>query len=441
MRELTADDIYKKHNELMDIYAHNFTHIYNERHLHSIISLTYHSALQIDFDGMRLNSYMESVIIGDTNTGKNKVLDSLCKLYNAGLVIDAGSTTTVGLVGGMGGGTSHKKCFTWGSYVQQHRKLIGLNEGSHLTNIIEALRVVREGKADYNKADAKRQTVCMTRLVILANDPHGSVADNPYGIMSLPNLFRQNADISRFTAAYFMTEDELNSDVINKRNPPPIKTNITKEDFRFVLLNAWALTPDRIDYGMDAVDKTYELAKKMGKKYRSSISLVQLSVMFKKLSSVTTALAAELYNMTPDGMKLLITPAFVEAAARIIQEWYDDPDCAYDEFAKQQQQQSQIVNVAEVMEIFEKERVDKANKKAGIVPVLVQLLSAREFNHQFINDTFMSATVHGEATNIIKILLRNNCIARQQRNFVKTKVFIKFLQGLLKKEKLHAKTA
>lgn len=439
--KLSANAIIKKHNDLMDIHAHNTTNIYNERHLHSVINLTYHSALQLNFDGMLINSYMESVIIGDTNTGKNYVLDSMSKLYKAGLIIDAKSTTTVGLIGGMGGGTAHKKCFSWGSYVQQHRKLIGLNEGSHLTHTIDALRVVREGKADYNKADAKRQTVCMTRLVILANDPHGSVASNPYGIMALPTLFKHNADISRFTAACFLIDDGENSDIINKRNPPQIKTPITQEDFQFVLLNAWSLAPENIDLKLSAVDKCYALAKKMGEKYRSSISLVQLSIMCKDLAKVATALAAEQYNMTPDGKMLEVTEEFVEAAYRIMQEWYDDPDCAYDEFAKQEQQQWVIVDVEEVMEIFDMERDAEENKRSGITPAITQLLSAREFNHQFITDSFMSVEVHSAATSTIKILLRNNCITRHQRNFVKTKVFIKFLQELLKKEKLDAKTS
>jgi len=426
--KLSVKSILKKHRELMGILGHNVTNIYKRSALHSIVDLTFHSPLQINFDGVIRNSYMETVIIGDSNTGKNAVVDSMSKFYKAGLVLDAAACTTVGLIGGM----VLKKYFSWGSYVQQHRRILTLDEGSHLTNTIEALRTVREGKADYNKADAKRQTVCMTRLIILANDPTGSISSNPYPIMALPNLFGHAADITRFTTAFFLREEDNPNDLINQKNPPKIKTDIAQDEFRFKLLNAWSLKPDDIIFTAEAIEMVYALAKKMAKKYESSISLVQGSVQWRKIATFSGALAADLYHMNDEGTKLIITKEFVEAAVKLMEENYDSQACEYDMYASQERNNSSIADEKEVMEkVFDPERViDK--KRASLKPTLDLLLSTKTLTHQEIGDAFQSAN---NSNDYIRVLIRNRCLIRKNNGLEKTKAFTQMLKKLLKEEK------
>lgn len=429
-KELTPESILEKHDDLMSILAHNVTNIYERNDLHSVVDLNYHSPLEIIFDGMKKNSYMETAIIGDTNTGKNAVVDAISQYYNAGLVLDAGSCTTVGLIGGM----VLKKYFSWGSYIQQHRRHLTLDEGSHLSKSIEALRTVREGKADYNKADAKRQTVCKTRLIILANDPSGYISSNPYPIMALSNLFGKEADISRFTNAFFLRSEDTPKDIINRKKPPKIDTDITREDFQFKLANAWALKAENIEFVNGSVEKCYELAKKMSEKYECSIPLVQASVQWKKISGTAAALASNVYHMSDDGKTLIVTWQFMVAAAMLMEKWYDSEACEYNLLAEQEKAKLKIHDTKSVMElVFDKEKAFVSNK--SIAHSLQFLISRRELTSKCMEDAFMFCTDYMVAKEITKVLHINNCIERHGMNFRKTKPFTKMLKDLLKKEK------
>jgi hypothetical protein len=380
----------------------------------------------MNFDNTLLNTYMETAIVGDTNTGKNWVVDALSKYLKGGMVLDAGACTKVGLIGGM----VLKKYFSWGSYVQQHRKQLTLDEGSHLQLTIEALRTVREGKADYSKADAKRQTVCMVRLMILANDPNGALSSNPYGVQAIQTLFKQEADISRFTAAIFLRKEDTPTDIINNVRPDEIKTDITREDFQFKLLNAWALTPDRVKLGKGTVKRCYEVAAKMAIKYKSSIMLVQSSVQWKKVISVAGAMAATLYNMDETGTYLTIEKEFIDAAAHELESIYDSNACEYDKFAALEKKNSSITNSDEVWKkVFEEEQ-----KKHDLRQSIELLLETATFDRFSLSDCIMAGGTDGFIDNVIKVLVRNKCLVRQGIRLVKTPAFTVYLKGLLAKE-------
>jgi hypothetical protein len=424
--ELTKESILEKHTELNEILAHNVTRIYGREHLHSIVDLTYHSVLQMPFDNTLLNTYMEAVIIGDTNTGKNWVVDSLSKYYKGGLVLDAGACTQVGLIGGM----MLKKYFSWGAYIQQHRRLLALDEGERLKHTLTALRTVREGKADYSKADAKRQTTCMVRLLILANDPRGAISSNPYPVQAITNLFTQEADVSRFTSALFLRKEDTPMEIINQRRPQEIDTPITQEDFQFKVLNAWSITPDRVEYGEGAVETCYSEAARMARKYKSTIMLVQASVQWKKLISVAGALAASQYHMDDAGNKLIITKEYVEAAVTKMEEWYDSKSCEYDRFAEIEKKNSQITDEADVYrKVFEPE------KKYGIRQCIELLLETKELDRFSLSDAIMAGGSDGIIDNVIKILVRNKCLVRKGWQLHKTPAFIDYLKRLLQEER------
>lgn len=317
--------ILKKHRELMEILAVNVTNIYGRPDLHTVIDLTLHSPLQMYMDGVLKNSYMDSIIVGDSNTGKNKVLENLSTYYNAGVIVDASSTSRAGLVAGI----SQQGFFSWGMFVQQHTKSIGVDEAENVSEMLKQLRAARDGKAEYFKVGKKAQTVSMTRAIWLSNDPRGPLSQNAFPIQALKNMIQHNPDITRFTLAYFMREEDTPHKLINSKNPEPIETDITKEDFQFKLSNAWAIKPEDIVVTDKAISKIYKMAEMMSKKYTSKIPLIQSSVQNEKIHRYAGAMAADLYHMNKKGTKLIVNSAFVEAACIAVMEHYDSDACGY----------------------------------------------------------------------------------------------------------------
>lgn len=416
----SVEGIIRKHDELSDLLAHNVTYIYGRPQLHTAIDLTFHSPLEINFDGVVRNSYVETAIIGDTNTGKNEVLDRLCAYYGNGIVVDSAATTKAGLIGG----SCPKGFFSWGLYVQQHGKLIGLDEGKHLSATIDAMRSIREGKADYINAYAKRQTVCKARLVLLANDPSGSLSANPYPIMALPSLFGAGADISRFTMAYFMREEDVSSEVMNRKQPPPIETDITQDDFRIRLANAWSIHHSNIVYEAGATAAVYKLSGEMSKKYHSRIPLVQSSTMKKKLPSLAAALALSQFNMNSTGDKCIVTENYVLAVRRILESHYDSDACQYNAYSDNEYLNSKITSLSAVDNLFKEEQ----GKAGSIKHSIRHLMAQKDIDTSYIQDSFLACDVPQTTNRFLKLLVVNRCLERNGKVYVKTKAFVDYLK-------------
>ena len=415
------DAIIKKHNELMDILSKNVTHIYGRTELHTVIDLTFHSPLQFYFDGVLKNSYMESLVLGDSNTGKNDVLDNLCEYYNAGRVVDSSSTSRAGLVAGV----DTQGFFSWGLYVQQHTKLIGMNEASKLKELLSELRVVREGKADYIKVGRKAQTICMARAVMLANDPKGSLSQNTYPVQALKNMIEHNADITRFTLAYFLREEDNPHELINARTPPPIETEITREDFQFKITNAWAIKPENVIFTEKAIDKICKMAIKMSRKYSHTIPLVQSSVQKKKIAMVSAALAAQLYNMSEDGTKLIITSAFVVAACRLVMEHYDSEACGYLAYSEDVFKKASLYQ----MEKFDEEIKEVHTANGGTEKELYEnLLDTVYFSKEGLEMVVENLTLPQKQQRVFSRLKKSRCIHYTANGWEKTKAFITYLK-------------
>lgn len=432
-RKFTPDDtsvkgIIKKHDEINELLARNVTFIYGRPHLHTAIDLTFHSPLQVKFGNKVQNSYAEVAIIGDTNTGKNEVLDRLCDYYGSGLVVDSGSTTRAGLIGG----SNPEGIFSWGLYVQQHGQLLGLDEGAHLKETIATLRCVREGKADVSNAHAKRQTACQTRLVILANDPHGSLSENAYPVQSLKALFTEGADISRFTYAYFMREEDVSAELLNGLAPDTIESDITQEDFQIRLNNAWAIHHTNIIIDEDATTAIGSNASTIAEKYSSKIPLIQRAIAKKKLLSWASALALTQYHMDESGEKLLITKEYVEAARVIVESHYDSDACQYDAFSEMEQLNESMADVKLVDDIFELE-AEKTN--GSIIHSIDHLLAKREIDLSTVNDAFIHCELSHRANNILKTLVVNRCINKVNKFYTKNKVFVEYLKEKKRQQK------
>ena len=434
--EDTVESILERHSELNEILAKNVTNIYGREELHTAINLTFHSPLHLKWEpnGKVINSYMETAIIGDTNTGKNAVLDSLCEYYKAGLVVDSASTTRAGLLGAF----DEKGYFGWGAYVQQHGKLLGLNEGSNLKEVMETMRCIREGKADYFKAAGSMQTVCKTRCIILANDPHGHLSSHPYPILSLPALFPHEADISRFTYACFLRGEDTPLDIVNKAKPPRIKTEITQQDFQDVLSFAWSIPHEKIKFTKDAIQEIYAQATRMSKKYSATIPLIQSSIARNNIAAITAALANQLFNYDVKLGAVRVSKAFVKAAVHLMESHYDSPACQYDVYSEQERSRSVITEEKAIVAIFDKERTRLGG---NLINCLRNILSSKSVDYDYLSDNFMSLESSSAVRLTLKILTINRCVTRDGKLAYKTLAFTKLIKKLLAAEEEGVKNA
>ena len=55
----------------------------------------------MEYEGELFNSYMSTILIGDTNTGKNRVLDRIRDFFDKGIIASGQACSEAGLIGGL----------------------------------------------------------------------------------------------------------------------------------------------------------------------------------------------------------------------------------------------------------------------------------------------------------------------------------------------------
>ena len=87
--------------KLANLVAAQFTPIRARMDWHIVALLSWASPLQFNFPNEGLQrGWMNTLCLGDTETGKSKVTQSLQKLFNCGVFVNAENCTYVGLIGG-----------------------------------------------------------------------------------------------------------------------------------------------------------------------------------------------------------------------------------------------------------------------------------------------------------------------------------------------------
>lgn len=425
----TVDSILERHSEINDILSRNVTNIYGREELHSFVNLAYFSPLHLQWEPNTkpFNSYIDLVVLGDTNTGKNAVVDALCEYYGRGRVVDSASCTRAGLLGAF----DENGYYSWGIYPQQHGKLICLDEGSNLSEMMKTLRSIREGRADYVKAGGDFSTVCETRCIILTNAPNHTLSSYPYPITALPAIFEHEADISRFDLACFLRGEDNPSDIINAEKPPRIETEITQADFQDVLSFAWSVTHEQIKFSKAAIKEVYENATRLGKKYSSKIPLIQDATVRDRIAAWAASLANQMFNWDMDKEFIKVTKSYVKAAVKIVEDHYDSEACQYNIFSQQEFSKGVLTNRKSIVGVFDKE---KNYEGTNISNCLKNILSTNICDYDYFNDNFMSLETSTDVRQVIKLMVINRCLIRDGKYYVKTFEFTKLIKKLLKKE-------
>ncbi len=420
-KQKTGEAIKEKILDLAHILAHNYTKVYERPETHLTELLTRYSILEMQVEDSVINSYIQTIVIGDTNTGKDKVYLDLQKLFDCGRVISGQSVSEAGMIA-----SCVDQVFNWGAMVTADGRMVTINEASQARHIIPRLKAIRDGMADYNKAGVQQQTTARVRLSMMANAPKGSLNQYSQGVISLIELFEDPADVSRFTFACFLRKGDVADEILNREKPPPVETRITDADWRTTNMNAWWLTADRVVHDEATMEMCYDRALKLSKKYSSTIPLVQNTTIRFDLMRIAGAMAALTYNMDKEGQNLLITPAYVDAAYLFLQDMYDSPACRYNQFSEVEHKKNVIANEEEVWNsVFSPEE-----KQGYLAHTITELEMCNELTKDRIEEIFQDCGGEYDAKTILKILLRNRCLQKQGRLYVYTPAFVEYINRI-----------
>lgn len=326
----------KKLRAIAEELSSHVTKIVGRPQMHALMDLTFHSVLAFKFAGQVVGrGWLDTLVIGDTRTGKSEAAEGLVRHYGAGEVVGGESASFAGLVGGLQQLGGKEWAVTWGVIPINHRRLVVIDEASGLSHQeIGAMSDVRaSGFAKLTKIQ-QEVTLAQTRLLWLSNPRDAKMSDYTYGVDAIPPLIGNNEDVARFDMAMAVALGDIPSSIINQPREAGELT-YTSEACHALLMWAWTRKPDQIIWAPKAEAAVFAAANDMGSRYTEDPPLVQAANIRIKIARVAIALAARLFSTDDSHERLIVKPEHVEDAVAFMDSLYGMEVFGYAERSKE----------------------------------------------------------------------------------------------------------
>lgn len=317
-----------------------FTRIYNRTDWHLVALLTYLSPLYFNYpnEGTQ-RGWINSLVVGDTKTGKSQVAHSLQKTFQCGTIVNSENCTFVGLVGGTVKNSGGQFMLRWGRLPVNDRQLVIMEElsGLSVAEISRMSDVRSSGIARIDKGGITAETMARTRLLALANVRGQGRALESYtsGIKALFELIGQAEDISRFDLICTLTDGEVSSKVINTKTMDFNVIGLYAEsDLQALVRFIWSLKPEQINFTHEAYLATLQIAQEMAKVYHPSVPLFKAASGRLSLARIACAIACSQFNWKDE--QIQVEAEHVQCAEKVLRMMYDKPSLGYRTYSAKQ---------------------------------------------------------------------------------------------------------
>lgn len=321
--EWTTESLKEKLNHIYTDFEANVSRIFQRRELYLVTDLTYHSPLFFNFDGREQNGWVSSLIIGDSSQGKSEVTRTLMEHYRLGELVECGSTTSAGILGGLDkiGGTHF---ITWGILAQHDKRALILDELSEANDdLLGKMNDARSRGVIQITKIKKARAKARVRLICISNPPRGKMTSYNYGIDAIKDLIPHPQYIRRFDLSVLVNESEVDGDALQTYRPKADHI-YTSDLCNELLLWAWTIQSVKFEDESQILDLSVTLTKK----YSEDVPLVDKGSMRLKLARLAAACAARTYSIEEEG-GLLVRKCHVEFVYDFIDKMYSKPTFGY----------------------------------------------------------------------------------------------------------------
>jgi hypothetical protein len=320
----------KKLGEIERVLASHVTKIIGRPEMHAVMDLTFHSPLSFNFGGQLVHrGWLESLIVGDTRTGKSEAAERLVRHYGAGEVVGGEAATIAGLVGGLQQIGGRDWAVTWGVIPLNDRRIVIIDElsGLHPEEISKMSDVRSSGMARLTKIQ-QEVTFARTRLLWLGNPRHGGMDQYTYGVDAIRPLIGNPEDIARFDLAMALSKSDVDPEEYNKRiDVGDLK--YTSEACHTLLMWVWTRQPEQIIWEQGAENTVYDEANAMGDKYVEDPPLIQAANARIKIARLAVSIAARTFSTDQNFENIVVQKEHVQDAVRFIDILYEMPTLGY----------------------------------------------------------------------------------------------------------------
>ena len=409
------ESVYDKMLALAETVSKHYSKIYNRPDWHLVALLTWISPIgfAFPFEKEMQRGWLNSLAVGDTQTGKSKVVQTLQKLFNAGTIINAENCTYVGLVGGAVKMGSGQFMLRWGRIPLSDKQLVVIEELSGLSveEISHMSDVRSSGVARLDKGGLSAETNARTRLLCLSNvrPVNKNLAGYLSGVQAIRELIGHGEDIARFDLICTLVDHEVSVEVINRPfSSKGLKEAIPEVNFEKLCQFVWALKPDQIKITTDAYYTILDETKRLSDIYHASVPIFKGGSGRYKIARIAASIACLQFNWS--GRAILVTEDHVEAACKFLEALYNKQSFGYLEWSKQMSDRDEVKNVQLLVEKFEERLPTKSKRDA----VLETLIHSAKFNRDELCSVASLSITH--ADDLIGVMVRERVLRKGEAN-------------------------
>ena len=291
------------------------------------IDLSFHAALQFNFNGNTERGTLDTLIVTESRIGKSSTAEALQKLYSLGTFVSlaGGNATIAGIIGGSNkvNGSFQTRA---GLLPMNHRGLVIFEELAKCDkDLVKALTDTRSsGSVKITRVSGDLQLPALVRMITLSNVKSSSkniqpIASYPNGITILVDLIGAPEDIARYDLMLVMGETGNRIIDPNWRPITPFEPEVYKTKIRWV----WSRNPDQIIITRDVVEYRFKKCNELNSKYDSHIKIFGTEA-WKKVARLATAIAGYVVSTDDTYEKIIVTTECVDEAVDYLISCYDN---------------------------------------------------------------------------------------------------------------------
>ena len=291
------------------------------------IDLSFHAALQFNFNGNTERGTLDTLIVTESRIGKSSTAEALQKLYSLGTFVSlaGGNATIAGIIGGSNkvNGSFQTRA---GLLPMNHRGLVIFEELAKCDkDLVKALTDTRSsGSVKITRVSGDLQLPALVRMITLSNVKSSSkniqpIASYPNGITILVDLIGAPEDIARYDLMLVMGETGNRIIDPNWRPITPFEPDVYKTKIRWV----WSRNPDQIIITREVVEYIFKKCNELNSKYDSHIKIFGTEA-WKKVARLATAIAGYVVSTDDTYEKIIVTTECVDEAVDYLISCYDN---------------------------------------------------------------------------------------------------------------------
>lgn len=313
-----------------------------DRNITQTVDLIYNTPLHMKVGKSLIRGTLDAFMVGETRTGKSHTAKIKRDMYNLGSVINLGTTTIAGLIGGTNKATNKTKI---GLLPREHKNLVIMEEFSSMKDnaFIKSMTEIRSSnEVRIVRVDTDIRVPCQLRMLTISNPKSRqggagrSMKSYPNGIEILLELIDSPEDIARYDFFTLVPEPDEYISFMDKDY-----AKLPLVSYRNRVRWAWTRKPDQILMDVETQKHLWNKSVELNRTYNTHVRLFGTEAWM-KIARIAVASAIMLVSADSSFENVVVKKEHIDWACNFLIRIYDNNVFKLQQFVNEQRKYSEI---------------------------------------------------------------------------------------------------